>query len=81
MDRSSRQKQKILDLKDVIKQTDLTDIYRTIHPNTHTHTPSSLHLIELSPKLATYLGHKYMRAEITPCILSDHHKLKLDINN
>ena len=40
MNRSSRQKfnREIRELTDVTKQMDLTDIYRTFHPNTHEYT-------------------------------------------
>ena len=48
--------------------------------------PSSQHLMEPSPKLSIYLVTKtglnrYKNIEIVPCILSDHHGLRLIFNN
>jgi hypothetical protein len=40
--------------------------------------------MEFPPKLNTYSDtniNRYKNPEITPCILSDYHSLKLDINN
>ena len=64
---------------------DLTDIYRTFHPKTKGYTFfSALHgtfyIID------HIIGHKtglnrYESIEITPCILSDHHGLKLIFNH
>jgi len=61
-----------------------TDIYRTFHPNTKEYTffsaPQGTVL-----KIDHILGHKanlrrYKKTETRPCILSDHHGLKLGIN-
>lgn len=47
----------MLELTNVINKMDLTDIYRLTHPN-QKNIPFSLHLMELSPKLTTYLETK-----------------------
>jgi exonuclease III len=84
MEKSSRQKlntEKTLELMDVIKQMDLTDIYRIFHTHTHTHTQStffSRHHGTLS-KIDYILDDKaslsrYKEIEITPYIQLDHHK-------
>jgi hypothetical protein len=54
VDRSSKQKlnREILEVRDIVNQVVLTDIYRTFHPNTN--NASSQHLTEHSPKLTTY---------------------------
>jgi endonuclease/exonuclease/phosphatase family metal-dependent hydrolase len=63
----------------------LTDISRTFHSNKREYIFSSeLHGTVF--KTDHILGHKaslyrYKKIETTPCILSDHHGLKLDINN
>ena len=64
---------------------DLTDIYRTFHPNTKEYTFFSAHHGTF-PKIDHIFGHRasldrYNKIEITPCILSDHHGLKLNFNN
>jgi hypothetical protein len=63
---------------------DLTDIYRTFHPKIKECTFSAPqgtfskidHIIGHKPTL-----NKYKKIEIIPCILSDHHGLRLDFNN
>ena len=64
-----------------MKQLDLTDIYRTFYPKTKGYT-------FFSPPHGTFskIGHKtglnrYKNIEIVPCILSDHHRLRLIFNN
>ena len=86
MDRLSKQKlnREILELTDIMNQIDLTDIYRTFHPNTKEHSLFSAPHGTFS-KTDHILGHKanlnrHNKIEITPCILSDHHELKLDFN-
>ena len=69
IDRSPRQRgsYETLELTDVINQMDLTDIYRTFHPNKEKHLLLCISL-ELSPKLTTYLDARE--------ILTDTRKLK-----
>ena len=63
----------------------LTDIYKTIYPKTKGYTFfSELH--GTFSKIDHILGHKidlnrYKNIEIVPCILSDHHALRLIFNN
>ena len=64
---------------------DLTDIYRTFYPKTKGYTfLSAPH--GTSSKIDHIIGHKtslnrYQNIEIVPCILSDHHGLRLIFNN
>jgi exonuclease III len=64
-----------------MKQMDLTDIYRTFYPKTKGYTFfSGLH--GNSSKIDQIISHKtglnrYKNIETTPCILSDHHGLRL----
>jgi hypothetical protein len=67
-----------------MSQMDLTDIYRTFHPKTKGYTFSVPH--GTFSKINHIIGHKtdfnrYMTIEIIPCILSDHHELRLIFNN
>ena len=67
-----------------MKQKDLTDIYRTFYPKTKEYT------FFLTPhgifsKIDHIIGYKtglniYKNIEIIPCILSDHHRLRLVLN-
>jgi hypothetical protein len=67
-----------------MKQMDLTDIYRTFYPKTKGYTfYSALHAT--SSKIDHIIGHKtglnrYKNIKIIPCILSDHHELRLIFN-
>jgi hypothetical protein len=84
---SSRQKinKEILELNDTIDQMDLTDVYRIFHPATAQYTFFSAAHGTFS-KIDYILLHKanlnkYKKIEITPCILSDHNAIKLELNN
>jgi endonuclease/exonuclease/phosphatase family metal-dependent hydrolase len=85
--RSSKQKsnKEILKLNDTINQKDLTDSYRIFHPTITQHTLfSAAH--RTFCKIDHILGYKasfikYKKIEKTPCILSDHNELKLEVNN
>jgi exonuclease III len=64
---------------------DPTDVYRIFHPTTAHYTFFSAAHVTFS-KIDHFFGHKaslskYKKIEITPCILSDHNALKLELNN
>jgi hypothetical protein len=67
-----------------MKQVDLTDTYRTFYPKTKGYTFfSAPH--GTSSKIDHIIGHKtglniHKNIEIVPCILSDHHRLRLIFN-
>jgi hypothetical protein len=75
----------MLKLTAVINQKELTDTYRTFHPSTKEYTFFLTYHGTFS-KIGYILRHKanlnrYKKIEITPCIISDQHGLKLYINN
>jgi endonuclease/exonuclease/phosphatase family metal-dependent hydrolase len=64
---------------------DLTAFYKLFHPTMAQYTVFSVVHGTLS-KVDHILGHKaslskYKKIEITPCILSDHNALRLELNN
>ena len=65
-------------------QMDLTDIYRIFHPNTKEYNFSAPHgIFSKTDHIFSNKANlnKYKKVEITLCILSDHHGLKLEFNN
>jgi endonuclease/exonuclease/phosphatase (EEP) superfamily protein YafD len=85
--KSSRQKtnKEILELNDTTEQMYLTDVYRIFPLTTAQYTFFSAAHGTFS-KIDHILGHKaslnkYKKIKITPCILSDHNAIKLELNN
>ena len=86
MDRSSKQKinNKKQVLYDTLEQMDLTDIFRTFHPNAEEYTIfSSAH--GTFSRIDQILGHKsnlskFKKIEIVSSIFSNHNAMRLDIN-
>ena len=86
MDRSSKQKinneTKVLNY--ILDEMDLTDIFRTFHPNAEEYTFfSRAHGIFL--RIDHILGHKsnhsiFKKTESVSSIFSDHNAMRLDIN-
>ena len=85
MDRSSRQNinNEAQVLNDTLDEMNLTDIFRTFHPNAEYTSFSSAH--GTFSGIDHILGHKsnlskFKRIEIILSIFSDHNTMRLDIN-
>ena len=85
MNRSAKQKinKETQVLNDTLDEMDLTDIFRTFHPNEEEYTFFSSACGTLS-KTDHILGHKsnlskFKKIEIVSSILSDHNAVRLDI--
>ena len=86
MDRSPGQKihEETQALNDTLDQIDLTDIYRTLHPNAEEYTSfSSAH--GTFSRIDHILAHKsslgkFKKTEIISSLFSDQNTMRLDIN-
>ena len=67
---------------DIVDHMALSDIYRTFHPNTEKYILASHETFRFDHVLYHKASlNRWKKIEITPCILSDYHRLKLNINN
>ena len=85
MDRSSKQKinKEKQVLNDTLDEIELTDIFRTFHPNAKEYTISNAY--GTFSRIDHILGHKsnlrkFKEIEIVSSIFSDHNAMRLDIN-
>ena len=74
-----------MELTEATTQMDLTDVYRTFHPNNKEYT-FFLAPHRIFPPIGHVLGQNQVLTDtekngINPCILSDHHGLKSEFNN
>ena len=86
MDRSSKQKilRETQVLNDTLDEMDLSDIFRTFHPNTEEYTlllKCTWKILQDRPHLGSQIKHhKFNKIEIISSIFSDHNAIRLDIN-
>jgi exonuclease III len=87
IDRSSMQKinKETSELLHTLDKTDMVDIYREFHSTTRQYTFCSAAHGTFS-RIDHILGHKaslnkFKKIQIAACIISDHNRMKLDLNN